>query len=255
MCLIALSWNKHPKYKLIVAANRDEFYNRTAQSAHFWKANPDVLAGIDLISGGTWMGVTKTGKWAAITNFRDLKSLKETAPSRGKLTTNFLFSQDNPSSYMKKIKSTSNQYNGFNLLIGDMNELFYFSNQIRDEIEVGRGVYGLSNYLLDTPWPKVEKAKMSLEEELNNSEIDYRRLFEILNNVDMYPDEQLPNTGIGIENERALSAVFIKMNGYGTRSSSVYMLTYDHEVLFAERLYTEGHTVGQDSVFQFKVNA
>jgi uncharacterized protein with NRDE domain len=254
MCLIVLAWEEHPDYKLILAANRDEFYEREALPAHFWEDNPQLLAGRDLKSGGTWMGVTKQGKWAAVTNYRDIRNLKEIAPSRGNLTTGYLKSSLSPKQYIEKIKPEATLYNGFNLFIGNIHQLYYFSNQIENEEKLDPGIYGLSNHLLDTPWPKVEAAKTILKQAVERKNISHTTLLDILYNTNTYPDAPMPDTGLGREAEISLSSIFIRMPGYGSRCSTVLLLNHDNEVVFAERQYVHGKIKGPDSVFRIKLN-
>ncbi|MGB5289571.1 MAG: NRDE family protein, partial [Ignavibacteriaceae bacterium] len=159
MCLIVFANNVLNDYKLIFAANRDEFYDRPSEQAEFCKEHPDLLSGKDLLAGGTWMGITKQGKFAAITNFRDLKNHRNDAPSRGKLTLDFLVNNDTPEEYYNKLKPILNQFNGFNLLLGTVDELYYFSNKTDNFQKLQPGIHGISNAILDTPWPKVEKSK------------------------------------------------------------------------------------------------
>jgi uncharacterized protein with NRDE domain len=253
MCLIVLAWEKHRDYKLILASNRDEFYDREALKAHFWNDYPDLLAGMDLKSGGTWMGITKQGRWAAVTNYRDMKNLKEGAPSRGKLTTDYLKSQISPKQYIDEIKPGASSYNGFNLFLGDVYQLYYCSNQLEREIKLSPGIYGLSNHLLDTPWPKVEVAKNALKQLLDSSEITIPALFDLLFNTEIYPEGLLPDTGIGREAEISLSSIFIRMQGYGSRCSTVLLIDNENNAVFAERQYIKGHRSGQDSIYKFNL--
>jgi uncharacterized protein with NRDE domain len=154
MCLIVFANNISDDYKLIFAANRDEFYDRPTEQADFWDEHPDLLAGKDLQAGGTWLGITKKGKFAAITNFRDLKNIKNDAPSRGNLTLNFLLSDISPKEYYDKLKPTLNNYNGFNLLFGFVDDLQYFSNKTEGLKKLESGIHGISNAVLNTPWQK-----------------------------------------------------------------------------------------------------
>ncbi len=235
MCLLVISYKFHPKYKMIVAANRDEFYNRPAEPAKFWDDKPEILAGKDLLAGGTWLGITKQGRFAAITNYRDLSTNKENAPSRGNLTLSFLENNISPKLYANMLLETAKMYNGYNLIFGDKEKLFYFSNHALKIIELTPGIYGLSNHLLDTPWPKVEKSKTSFQMVLNNKDINEDELFEILTDRSIPSDGSLPNTGLPPEIERAVSPVFVETPFYGTRSSSVIFWDKNDEVNFYER--------------------
>jgi len=162
MCLIVFAYNVHPSYRLVLAANRDEFYERPSSSADFWKDYPQVLAGRDLKEGGTWLGITKSGKYAAVTNYRDPSSLKSDSLSRGRLVSSYLTGNQNPDKYLKNISSQVDKYDGFNLLLGDDNNLFVFSSR-SDMQKLKPGIYGLSNHLLDTNWPKVARSKKNAE--------------------------------------------------------------------------------------------
>jgi uncharacterized protein with NRDE domain len=252
MCLIVFAKDVHPKYKLIFAANRDEFYIRPSEQAEFWTEYPDLLAGRDLQAGGTWLGITKQGRFAAITNFRDLKNLKNDAPSRGNLTLNFLTSDISPEDYYLKLRSTLNEYNGFNLLIGYIDELFYLSNMTDGLKKIEAGIHGISNAVLDTPWPKVEKGKQQLKNLLQQDDIHAFEVIDILKNSTPAKDEDLPDTGIGLELERMLSSIFIKSAKYGTRCSSVLMVDKENNVKFVEKFFFDG--IGHFSNREFKFN-
>lgn len=196
MCLLLISYNCHPAYPLIVAANRDEFYNRPTEKAHFWKDHPKLLAGRDLEAGGTWLGVTKKGRFAAVTNYRDMRTLKEKAVSRGELVTNFLLSELSPLKYGRILSTRAKEYNGYNLLSADMESLYYFSNQTNKLEKLQDGVYGLSNHLLDTPWRKVIKSKEAFINVTAGEKILTDDLFKILSDDKEAPDDQLPDTGL-----------------------------------------------------------
>lgn len=239
MCLILFAYNVHPTYKLIVAANRDEFYGRETAPAHFWKDRPEILAGRDLEKMGTWMGVTKNGRFAAVTNYRDPKEITNGKLSRGELVSNYLKSSETPENYMKNMESSAGLYPGFNLLAGGPNDLYYFSNITKKSTKIERGIHGVSNHLLNTEWPKVKQGKKNLAHIMNQKdETMIESLFSILQNNDVAPDESLPKTGVTLELERLLSSMFIKSEGYGTRSSTVLLMT-DNEVIFNERVYSE----------------
>ena len=162
MCLILFAWQAHPDYPLVVAANRDEWRERPAAPATWWDDAPDILAGRDLEAGGTWLGVTRSGRFAAITNFRDPADRRSTAPSRGQLVADFLRGDDSPRNYLEALSPKAARYNGFNLLLADEKSMCYFGSREGEIIDVPPGIHGLSNHLLDEPWPKVEKAKSAL---------------------------------------------------------------------------------------------
>lgn len=237
MCLIAFAYNVHPSYRLILAANRDEFYERPSSSADFWKDNPDVLAGRDLKNGGTWLGITRDGKFAAITNYRDPSTLKSVAPSRGKLVSDYLIGNHNIENYLKIVSSKVFQYNSFNLLLGDDNGLFVFSSR-GEQQKLKPGIYGLSNHLLNTPWPKVVRSRRMLKAALEKKGDDLEAaLFDLLADRRVPPDDKLPSTGIGLEWERLLSSIFIESPIYGTRSSTVLLIGKNRRVRFVEKVF------------------
>lgn len=240
MCLILFSWNHHPKYKLIVAANRDEFYARPTAQAHFWKENPKILAGRDLQAGGTWLGIAKSGLFTAVTNYRDLSTIKENAVSRGSLTKDYLESRFDPEEYLKGISSRKDQYNGFNLIVSDLKAICYYSNKEDRIRNLDRGIYGLSNHLLDTPWPKVENGKLFFKKIIQREEFTNEDLFVLLRNVDQAKEELLPSTGISVDWEKSLSSIFIKTPDYGTYCSTVLLVDYEGNCQFIERAYDKG---------------
>lgn len=237
MCLIFIALKNHSRYKLIVAANRDEFYGRKTAVASFWEDSPEILGGRDLEAMGTWLGMTRSGRISMVTNFRDLRNIKENAPSRGKLVTDFLLAKISGETYLKKVEPHAKEYNGFSLITGTIDSLYYLSNYKEGLIQLNSGLFGLSNHLLETPWPKVEKGKLQIQNLLRSHVVKKEDLFKILSDEATSPDEQLPDTGVGVELERALSAAFIRSPGYGTRSSTVIMVDYNNHVSFHERVY------------------
>ena len=254
MCLIFFALNQHPNYKLIVAANRDEFYARKTARAHFWEDHPNIIGGRDLEASGTWMAMNKNGKISLVTNYRDPANINPNAPSRGQLVSDFLVNNDTPEEYLNKISERAALYNGFNLLTGYSNELWYLSNYGKGIQKLESGVYGLSNHLLDTPWPKMQRGKDKFSNAINNSMIEPDALFELLYDEQRAEDQSLPNTGIGLERERALSSMFIKTNGYGTRCSTVILVSYDNQVLFSERVYDLDTFAHKTNRFQFHIS-
>jgi len=238
MCLIIFAFQTHPRYKLIIAANRDEYYHRPTAPAEWWQEARFLLAGKDLEAGGTWMGITKNGKLAALTNYRGTDSHKKNAPSRGALVSQYLLSNISGREYLEELQAKSPEYNGFNLILGDMDKLWYYSSRQNKILPIAPGVHGLSNDSLDTSWPKVVKGKQILEQQvLSQPGISLAPIFSFLEDTEMAPDHQLPDTGIGIEYERVLSSIFIKSPEYGTRSSTVLLVDKDNRVTFAERCF------------------
>jgi uncharacterized protein with NRDE domain len=243
MCLIFFALNDHPEYALVLAANRDEFYSRPTAPAEFWEARPDILAGRDLQENtgqlpGTWLGVTKTGRIDMVTNYRDFRNIKTNTPSRGPLVTNFLSGNDSAEIYLKNLSKVASQYNGFNLLAGTVQELLYYSNQENQISILPPGIYGISNHLLDTPWPKVTRGKKNFLEILKNkSHFETDDFLDLMADRTICRDEDLPDTGVGITRERMLSPVFIESADYGTRCTTVILITKSGEVSFVEKTY------------------
>lgn len=238
MCLLLFAYKSHPDYRLILAANRDEFYDRPTRPATFWEDAPGILAGQDLKAGGTWMGITKKGRFAAITNYREAGLTKENAPSRGDLVKEFLKGDSRPHDYLKTVQEMGQIYNGFNLIIGDTTRLFYYSNRDGNIRTVEPGIHGLSNHLLNTPWPKTSQGTSRLHTLLNQSkEFSPEDIFAILADRSIPPDKELPDTGVGLEWERMLSPIFIKGDMYGTRCTSVLLWEKTGAITFLERTF------------------
>jgi len=242
MCLILFAWRAHPEHALVVAANRDEYFERPARAAAFWDDAPEVLAGRDLTAQGTWLGVTRAGRFASITNYRNPAQRMATAPSRGRLVTDFLTTANRPSAYFAGIAPQAHRYNGYSMLAADGTSLVFFSNREGIVREVEPGVHGLSNHLLDTPWPKVEKGKDRLRALLAR-EFDPEACLQLLGDTE--PAHHLPDTGVGAEWERRLSSIRIVGGIYGTRCSTVVSIGTDGKTEFWERSYDrEGGVVG-----------
>ena len=254
MCLIVFANKVLEDYKFIFAANRDEFYNRPSKQAEFWTEHHDLLAGKDLQAGGTWMGITRQGRFAAITNFRDLKNHRNDAPSRGNLTLNFLVKDITPEEYYNKLKSSLSSYNGFNLLLGNVDELFYFSNKTEGLQKLEPDIHGISNAILDTPWPKVEKSKRQLKHLIEQQNIHPWEVLKLLDDTSLAKDEELPDTGVGLELERILSPIFIKSDKYGTRSSTIVTVDKNNNVRFVEKTYFANTGRFSNKDFNFIIN-
>lgn len=238
MCLIIFARDVHPSYKLIVAANRDEFYERPSAPADFWKDYPEVLGGRDLKEKGTWLGITRQGKFAAITNYRDPASLMFDAQSRGKLVKNFLCGKNNAEKYVKKIHRQSGKFNGYNLILSDSDGFCVYSNRNEEKQKLTKGIYGLSNHFLDTPWPKIVRGKKLMKAAMNKKGAELEEaLFALLSDRHFPPSEKLPSTGVDKDWEKVLSPIFIKSPNYGTRSSTVLLIGKNHRVTFIEKNY------------------
>jgi uncharacterized protein with NRDE domain len=240
MCLIFGAIDVHPKYRTVIAANRDEFYDRPTEPASFWPDAPELLAGRDLRAGGTWIGITTNGRIAALTNYRDPESVKPDAPSRGKLVSDFLLGREYPEGYLERLSRVAQNYNGFSILAGGAGEFYFYSNHGGEISKVHPGVHGLSNHLLDTGWPKVERGKQSLERLLAKNDFAVENIFDMLFDRTIAPDESLPDTGVGLEWERILSPIFITSPAYGTRSSTIILLERDGKATFMERSFNKG---------------
>lgn len=220
MCLILVAWRAHPDYSLVLAANRDEFHARAAAPVAWWSEQPQLLAGRDLAAGGTWLGVTRGGRLAALTNYRDPGRQRQSAPSRGQLVTSWLLSDERIDAGLQSLHAQHADYNGFNMLFGDGQRLAVYESVIGRGRELGPGIYGLSNHLLDTPWPKVEQAKSRLSAALQRLPDD-TSLLRLLCDDRPAADGALPRTGVSLEWERLLSSAFIRAPGYGTRCSTI----------------------------------
>lgn len=253
MCLIFIGLKNHPKYKLIVAANRDEFYARKTAPASYWEDHPGILGGRDLEANGTWLGMTKSGRVCMVTNFRDPKNLHAKAPSRGKLVTDFLLDVVSGEKYLERVQGHAKKYNGFSLIAGTVDSLYYFSNYGDGIVLLNSGLFGLSNHLLETPWPKVEKGKSEIQRLLKSPAIDANDLFNVLSDETISDDASLPDTGVGLERERSLSAAFIKSPGYGTRSSTVIIVDYNNRVTFHERVFDPVANTFSQQTFEYVI--
>lgn len=248
MCLIALAWQAHPEYPLVLAANRDEFYQRAAAPARFWEEMPSLLAGRDLVAGGSWMGVTRRGRFAALTNYRE-PGAGRGKRSRGLLVSEYLRGETSPMAHAQRVAAEGGHYAGFNLLLGNPHELVVVSNRGTAPVHLLPGVHGLSNHLLDTPWPKVEKAKAALQSQLQAPTAE--NLLAMLSDHHTAADADLPDTGVGLDMERLLSPLFICSPTYGTRASTVLMLGRAR-TCFIEQTFNAGKA-GECSAFSFEL--
>ncbi|MFD2229308.1 NRDE family protein [Alkalimarinus sediminis] len=253
MCLILFAWSPDDKDQLVVAANRDEFYDRPSQYAHVWQSNDQIFAGKDLQQHGTWLGITKAGRFAAVTNFR--KPDRHQYPqSRGALTTEFLNSHCSPEQYLQQVQNEQNQYAGFNLLVGDRSSLYYYSNRSTDQPkQLTPGVYGLSNHLLNTPWPKVTIGVTAFSRIISNKVNSFAeqetQLLNLLQSDDLADESLLPDTGVGIALEKMLSPLFIASPNYGTRASSIVRIQADGKINFTEQNYSSGGKTDKKVVY------
>jgi uncharacterized protein with NRDE domain len=254
MCLIFFSVQDHPQYKLIVAANRDEFYQRKTAPADYWEDHPEILGGRDLEARGTWMAMNKNGRIAMVTNYRDIRNIKPKAASRGGLVTDYLLEAASPEHYLNQLSLKSAAYNGFNLIVGTPEELWYHSNYREGVYKLPSGLHGLSNHLLDTPWPKVARGMEKMKRILTGGDISPDQLFEVLFDDVVAADDMLPDTGVGLERERVLSSMFIKSPGYGTRCSTVVLVDRSDNVQFSERVFDLQTYAYTQKTFDFVIN-
>ena len=235
MCLILFAWKHSPDFDLVLAANRDEFYARPAAQAEFWTDVPDMLAGRDLQGGGAWLGVSKDGRFAAVTNFREPHGDRPDVLSRGSLVVNYIKGKWTPADYAAEVAARGDDFNGFNLLVGDQRSLLHCSNRGPGPIEVPPGIHGLSNHLLDTSWPKVTRGREALQQSLRDEgTADAEAILRILTDRHAPSDDELPDTGVGLETERMLAPIFIESEDYGTRCSTVRTINRKGRVRFSE---------------------
>jgi len=248
------TWKKFP---IVIAANRDEFFNRPARKAEFWTEYPEILAGKDLSSNGTWLGVTKNGRISFVTNKRDFREPKITSPiSRGRLVLDFLRGEDSPYSYQKQLLPKLDRYEGFNLFIADMNGAFCLSNRGNGLVEVSEGFHTLSNAFWNTPWPKTLKVlerfkELAQDAEISDDTVPVESIFDMLNDTKLAENIALPDTGIGLERERLLSSIRISLPGYGTRVSTILAISdsgicYFYEKTFQDPFVKLGEVVGYE---------
>lgn len=252
LCLIVFAWQAHPDFPLVLGANRDEFLDRPTRPAAFWPEQPDLLAGRDLKGGGTWLGITRSGRIAAVTNYRQGTAPRTDLRSRGLLVTGFLAADRSPEAHLAMVASERDAYDGFNLLAGNGRELHYLSNRGGAPQPVAAGVHGLSNALLDTPWPKVERAKAALATLLDRDRdalVD--AVLALLADRVRPADHELPSTGVSREWERCLSPVFITSPDYGTRCSTVLLVDRHGHVTFVERSFDHASGSSTDAVYGF----
>lgn len=255
MCTVLFSYKTTPGYRLVLVANRDEFLDRATAPLAYWHDYKGVLAGRDLQAGGTWLGLNTKGRIGAVTNFREPVNGHNDYASRGELLTHFLTRNIELEEFVRQLKKEQWKYRGFNLVIGDEKSLYYFSNRKEEIKRLKPGIYGLSNHLLDSGWPKVERGKMLFKKVLDSSFLEVEELFAMLCDTHHPPDEQLPDTGVGKLWERLLSPIFITSTGYGTRSSAVITIADNGHAEFWERTFQhgpEGWLPGEERYFSMK---
>ena len=236
MCLITLALDAHPQYKLVLAANRDEYHNRPTAPAAFWADAPDVFGGRDLVQGGGWLALSQRGRLAAVTNVRRMVLPDPAAPSRGQLVADFVRGEITAHAFAENLRTQAARYAGFNLLLWDGHEVLYLSNQPQFIAQaLSPGVHAVSNAALDTPWPKLTRLKRGLGDWMQGAQSSTAHLLNLLADDHEATDSELPDTGVGLEMERFLSPPFIRGLHYGTRASTVIALRTDGAAEFIER--------------------
>ena len=255
MCLISIQLRQHAVYKLVLVANRDEQYDRPALPAHFWPDHPDLLAGKDLSARGTWLGITKQGRIAAVTNSYLITTQESDQKlSRGNLVMDYLTGNIGPEGYLEQIRQQRTDYNGFNLLIGSSDSLHHYNNILDEFIIIQTGSHAVSNATLDTPWPKVTLTKAAMAELASSSELDEEAIFRIMADRTPPSDDQLPDLPLPLPILRAVSANFIQTERYGTRSTTLILIDHCDQVTFVERSYLPDGT-SSDVRFNFLLMA
>lgn len=254
VCLILLMWRVHPEFPVVLAANRDEFHRRPSAGAAWWPGQAGILAGRDLEAGGTWLGVTRSGRFAALTNFRNPQSMRPDARSRGGLVTEVLESGLTVADTLAHLRDVGRHYNGFNMIFSDGCRLGIFESSRSQGRELEPGLFGLSNHLLDTPWPKVQNAKNRLAAALTDRR-DESAILDLLRDDHPAPDADLPQTGVRLEWERLLSSAFVRADDYGTRCSTVFRLDGTGRATFDEWTWDrDGHEAGRER-YEFLIGA
>ncbi|MCS6948685.1 MAG: NRDE family protein [Steroidobacteraceae bacterium] len=241
MCLLVVAWHAHPNYRLVVAANRDEFHARPAAPLDFWRDPPPILAGRDLQAGGTWLGLDRDRRFGVVTNFRELARPRRHAPSRGHLITRYLAGTAPAAAYLEELETDAPGYAGFNLLLADNRQLYYASNRAeRFATPLAAGVYGLSNHFLDTPWPKLRRVRAAIENWAASGTQELTPLWDALADTEPANDPLLdPALTAGLDPSwlRVLSAPFVLHPDYGTRCSTLLLIGHDDSVLIIERRF------------------
>lgn len=245
MCIILFSYKTTPGYRLVVAANRDEFLARPTASLSCWGKDNSIVAGRDLRAGGTWLGITSAGKFGALTNYREGRG-DSAVRTRGELLVRFFEEEYDCAVFLENLVPIADQYSGFNLLLGDGDSMYYYSNRDGKPQPLEPGIYGLSNHLLDSSWPKVERGKKLFTEVLRQERFSREDLFAVLQDTHQPDQKRLPQTGVELEWERLLAPIFIQSATYGTRSSAILTITEKGHTVLRERTYPQN--VGEQVV-------
>ena len=256
MCIVYFAYQTCPEWPIIIAANRDEFHARPTLASAPWESAPSILGGIDLMAGGTWLASDTQGRIGFLTNYREPQSTRNDAPSRGHLISRYLQNSEPAHSYLEQVQQVAEQYNGFNIVLGDAKALYYYSNKQDGIQSIASGHHVLSNHLLNSPWPKSEKlrqgfALLPLKDLLNSGNLE--PLFNCLYDQEKAFDEELPRTGISLEWERLLSSPFIISEDYGTRCSTILAIHQNGQAFFTERRFdVMGHVIGEQQFWPWR---
>jgi len=250
MCLLVFAWNAHPDYKLILAANRDEFHARPSQDAHWWPDLPQVLAGRDLQAGGTWLAISRSGRFATVTNYREQSRARSGMRSRGEIVTNFVSGGQDALNYVASLPG--DRYAGVSLIAADRDALCYTSNRNDEPVALEPGVYGLSNASLDTPWPKLVRTKEALTRLIDADKVNASELFRVLADTTPAPSVEVDSGSMPFKLARALTAPFIVTEAYGTRCSTTLLIGSDQQLQFSERRFAPDGSVSGESAFSFR---
>ncbi len=253
MCLILFACQQHVDYPLIVIANRDEYYARPTHSAHWWN-DADVFAGRDLEAGGTWLGVHRNGRFAAVTNVREPGSMRGGKRSRGELTRDFLAGDSDAETYLEQLAPQDRDYAGFNLLLGDAESLWFYSNRDHGRRRIEPGIYGISNGAFDEPWPKLSTGKTELATVVGRDQPPLAELLDILTDHRIADDDALPSTGVPLDIERMLSSRFIRSAEYGTRACTVLMVSREGRISFHEKNFVDAEHEGELIQAEFEID-
>ena len=255
MCIAFIAYRHMPELPLVVAANRDEFYQRPTSPMDFWEDHPGLLAGRDLEAKGTWLGATRKGRIAFLTNYHEPGKGETGAASRGQLVSRFLTGVDSVASFGSSLEAEGQAFNGFNLIYGTLESLYYYSNREGGVRPLDPGIHGLSNHMLNTPWPKVTYGKQFLADLGQNPQSwHHEALFRLLASQGKAADHQLPATEIGLPVERILSSVFIRTPSYGSRCGTVLSIHSDGKVEVQERTYQQSPDHYETRTFQYTID-
>ncbi|WP_316932668.1 NRDE family protein [Anditalea andensis] len=250
---MTFNWLDHPVYKMILVANRDEFFDRPSKPIHYWDSG--IYAGKDLRGGGTWLGIHPDGRFAAITNYRDINNIRKDAITRGNLVKDFLEGDDDPYTYLEHVFANMHQYDGFNLLVAKDDRMYYLSNYGKEIVKVNPGFHTLSNILMNSDWPKEKLGLTQLEENIASDRLKPDDLLALLKSDIILPDHLLPDTGATLEQERALSAQFVRLaDYYGTVNTTALLWGHDGTVTLKERTYTLAEST-EDNLINFIMNS